>query len=402
MTLSRRSVEVGLLVALCFFLPLFEAPKNILWVAYLIVWGVNRVRARDFGGRWDWWDTLIAAWIASGYVVAAFAGLDGDQWRGAADLFRYGSVLWVVKRSRFTAREIRWIFGALVVSTVIGLALGHARLLSGELHDLQLNSVGHVNHTAIYLAIMLGVCASWLFTGWQAWRPAQRTAAAGIALLVLVSVIFTASRGAVGVAFVMLLVLAAAWWRRSRAALPVTAAVIALFAVAILLGGAEVLRKQQANAEANNVLAYRDGVWRIALETWERYPWFGVGMDNFWLVRKEHAREARAREGKNYDPTRNLDFSHAHSLYLNTLAERGLAGFIPLAAVLTLWLFAVFRYRPKIDDPDDDWLLWGSCFGAWIVTVGVGMVNTTLHHEHAILAVLLLGLWLSRVRTRDS
>jgi O-antigen ligase len=398
MTLSRRSVEVGLLVALCFFLPLFEAPKNILWVAYLIVWGVNRVRARDFGGRWDWWDTLIAAWIASGYVVAAFAGLDGDQWRGAADLFRYGSVLWVVKRSRFTAREIRWIFGALVVSTVIGLALGHARLLSGELHDLQLNSVGHVNHTAIYLAIMLGVCASWLFTGWRAWRPAQRTAAACIALLVLVSVIFTASRGAVGVAFVMLLVLAAVWWRRSRAALPVTAAVVALFAVAIFLGGAEVLRKQQANAEANNVLSYRDAIWRTALAAWQRYPWAGVGIDNYARITHDRLKAWRAEAGKDYDPRLYFPYGHAHSLYLNTLAERGLVGATALMAVLAAWLIFLLRYRPPPQAPDDDWLLWGSAAGAWMVTTAAGLVNTTLHHEHGILAALLLGLWLSRVR----
>jgi O-antigen ligase len=300
-------------------------------------------------------------------------------------------VLWVVKRSRFTAREIHWVLGALIVSTVVGLIMGYATWTDRS-NGLKLNSVGHVNHTAIYLAIMLGLCVSWLFTRWQ-------IAAIAVTAFVLVSLFVTASRGAVAVGMMMLPLLAAGWWRRSRIPAAVTIATLALATAIALVGGAEVIRKQQARVQADNVLAFRDGVWRIALETWERYPWFGVGMDNFGLVRKEHAREARAREGKNYDPTRNLDFSHAHSLYLNTLAERGLAGFIPLAAVLTLWLFAVFRYRPKIDDPDDDWLLWGSCFGAWIVTVGVGMVNTTLHHEHAILAVLLLGLWLSRVRT---
>jgi hypothetical protein len=30
------------------------------------------------------------------------------------------------------------------------------------------------------------------------------------------------------------------------------------------------------------------------------------------------------------------------------------------------------------------------------VTIGVGLVNTTLHHEHGILAALLFGLWLSK------
>ena len=50
---ARFPVETGLLIALCFFLPLLEAPKNILWLAYVICWLVNRIRARDFGGRWD-------------------------------------------------------------------------------------------------------------------------------------------------------------------------------------------------------------------------------------------------------------------------------------------------------------------------------------------------------------
>jgi hypothetical protein len=34
--------------------------------------------------------------------------------------------------------------------------------------------------------------------------------------------------------------------------------------------------------------------------------------------------------------------------------------------------------------------------GAWLVAVGAGTVNTTLHDEHGILSALLLGLWLSR------
>lgn len=42
--------------------------------------------------------------------------------------------------------------------------------------------------------------------------------------------------------------------------------------------------------------------------------------------------------------------------------------------------------------------LWGASLSAWIVTCGVGFVNSTLHHEHAILAFLFLGLHLSFTR----
>ena len=53
--MAGNKFEVWLLVALCFFLPLYEAPKSIFWVAYVAVWIFNRARARDFGGRWDLW-----------------------------------------------------------------------------------------------------------------------------------------------------------------------------------------------------------------------------------------------------------------------------------------------------------------------------------------------------------
>jgi hypothetical protein len=45
-------------------------------------------------------------------------------------------------------------------------------------------------------------------------------------------------------------------------------------------------------------------------------------------------------------------------------------------------------------------LLWGCSASAWFVTTAVGLVNTTLHHEHGMLAVILLGLWLSRLPAR--
>src|SRR5256885_16374497 len=96
----RFPVEIALLIALCFFLPLREFPKGVASLAFIITWLVNRLRSRDFGGRIDAWDVLIACWIATGYLAAAFAGLEGQQWIGARDLHHYGLILWLVKRAR--------------------------------------------------------------------------------------------------------------------------------------------------------------------------------------------------------------------------------------------------------------------------------------------------------------
>jgi O-antigen ligase len=288
--------------------------------------------------------------------------------------------------------------GMLVASTVIGLAVGHWRILSGASKSgtLQLWSVGHVNHTALYLAIMLAVCASWLFARWPAWRTGTRAMGLAVTGFVLMSLVVTASRGAVGVGLLMLVLLAIAWWPRSRAPLVLSLAAILIIAATTAGVGLNVVKKHEDNIAAQNVLAFRDGIWRMGLAALERYPWFGVGMDNYHLITHERVKEWRAAAGEDYDAARYVHFPHAHNLLINTLAERGLAGAAALIAVLLAWLVSLLRLRPRAGDEDLEWILWGSAAGTWLVTVGAGTVNTTLHDELGILSVLLLGLWLSR------
>lgn len=403
---SRYPVEFALLVALALFLPLIEGPKNLAWLGYVCAWLWNRARARDFGGPWDLWDTLIALWIVSGYLVALFAPFDHAEWKGASDLARYASVLWLVKRGGYSWPEVRWVLGALVVSAVAATAHGwwkywpQIRAGSGEV--LQLKSVGHVNHSAIYLAIVLGLCLAWTFARWRAWRLPRRAAALAVNAFLLVSLIVTASRGAVGAALLFFFLLAVAWWPRSRA--PLAAALVGLATTGAAIVGldAEVLRKQKALVAANDALNVRDRIWRTGLAAWEQYPWFGVGMSNYSLIKPEDLAARRAAAGRSFDAERYIRSAHGHSLYVNALAERGAVGAAALFAVLAAWLVRLVRLRPRPDASDDEWLRWGGAASGGFVTVVAGLGNTTLHHEHGILAVLLLGLWLTRLARRAS
>jgi O-antigen ligase len=399
---ARFPVETGLLVAFCLFLPLVEFWKNLALLAYFIAWTVNRLRARDFGGPWRTSDTLVALWIGLAYLAAAFAGLRGDAWAKTGDVAVSALLFWMVARAGYAPRELRRLLGALVLSTVAGLALGYWRLWSGagKSGQLQLYSVGHVNHTAIYIAMVLGLCASWLFARWRAWPAHRRGLAFAVAALVFGSLVVTASRGAVGVGFLLVLILALAWWPRWRVPLAASAAAVALAAAVMATSGAEVLRKQIDNAEAQNVLAFRDGIWRMGLAGWERYPWFGVGKSNYGLIDHARVRAWRAEAGQDYVQERYLSSSHAHSLYVNTLVERGAVGFAALLTVLLAALAALLRWRPRPGDGDLAWLAWGGAASAWVVTAGVGAVNTTLHHEHGLLAALLFALWLSTLPRR--
>jgi O-antigen ligase len=91
--------------------------------------------------------------------------------------------------------------------------------------------------------------------------------------------------------------------------------------------------------------------------------------------------------------------SHAHNLYLNTLAERGLAGFALLTALLAAWTWSLLRALPHPRDPPVVWLVWSGAASALAAIAGIGLFNTTLHDEHGVLAMLLLGAWLGRLRS---
>ena len=400
----RFPIEAAALAALMFFLPLLEAPKNIAWLAYVLIWIANRIRARDFGGRWDAWDSLIFLWIASGYVVAGFAGLDASQWGGANDLLRYALVLWLIKRGGYGAPEFALILGTLVVSTLAGLPQPFWKLYVSHSREwFEIHSVGQVNHTAIYLAIILGMTLSAVLAYWRAWPRTARLLGVLVLTAIATSLLVTASRAAVGMAVLLVLALSAASYHRMRIAFVAALSIVILAGAFAWATKMHLARKHEDGIKRQDVLAFRGLIWNNALAAWERFPLFGVGMDNFSRITLDDVRRWRTDAGKPFDANQHWKtFSHAHSLWFNTLAERGLLGFSALVAVLVAWMISLVRHWPRARDDDLKWALWGGAFSAWVISVGTGFVNTSLHHEHAILSVTLLGVWLAYLRSRSS
>ena len=398
----RFPLETGLLLAFCLFLPLLEFWKNLALVSFAVAWLMNRMRSREFGGAWRASDTLAVLWIAAAYLAAAFAGLEGRAIAKTGDLLASALLFWMVARAGYSERVLRWVQGALLASLLVGLVVGYVRMFGGigKTGLLQLYSVGHVNHTAIYIAIMLGVCVSWLFVVWRNWPGARRWAWLAFTALVFASLAPTWSRAAIAAGVLVILAIALAWWPRWRTPLAASAAGICIAAALLVGSGAEVIHKQAEYAASGKLLSFRDEIWRAGLVVWEKYPWFGIGKDNYHLITEERMRAWSAESGKPFDPAKFVYVPHAHSLYVNTLVERGIVGIATLIAVLGAALIALLRYRPRPGDEDFIWLAWGGAAGAWIVTAGVGLVNTTLHHEHGLLAALLLAIWLSILHPR--
>jgi O-antigen ligase len=389
--ISER-IEWGLLLGLAFVLPLFEAPKNILWVAFIALWFANRWRARNFGGHWDLWDTLIVAWIASGYASAAFAGFHDNEWRAAADIVRYASVLWVLKRSRYPDRIWVEVTATVLAGTVVGLLWGYWTLYVSKTDRwLALNSVGHVNHSALYLAIVCGVAVAWVRAWWRDGGALSRAANLALLAMLVVSLFWMESRAAVGAAFLMAFALLAAYAGRRRKSLGLVGLMALVTVAGILLFSPQVVEKNKVFMQKGYLLNGRDEIWRVGIAEWREFPLFGVGMGNFSRVDYKQLESWSARRGEAFEQQTYFVSAHGHSLYVNTLAERGLVGLCALLAVLAGWAVVLIRGLPVANAPPVVWAYWGGAAGAWIVTILAGTVNTTLHDEQALLCMLLLG-----------
>ena len=159
-----------------------------------------------------------------------------------------------------------------------------------------------------------------------------------------------------------------------------------------------VIEKQIYNQEANNVLSSRDKVWNVSLEASRFSPFFGLGLSNWHFITLDHLKKSVEGRRKVFDANNYYFPGHSHNLYLSALVERGIVGLLVTLAFMLLWIGHIMKTFKWACRTKESILLWSGSLSAWVATFGIGFVNTTFHHEHAILACLFLGIYLSYTR----
>jgi O-antigen ligase len=398
--INLNSAEQWALLAMVAFLPALEAPKKIAVVLFLVFWVINRWRSKEWGGPWSGWDFTALALIGGAYASAAFGAFWPDKGLGAAnDVLIYGLVFLAVRRSRFEEKFLWRLFAVAIMATLLTLLYGYWGLLVTKKRVfLGLNSVGHVNHSAIYMAIIFSMALAWAGAAIGSLR--QRTLLWVAVAMLWLSLFVSGARGALipVVVFVLLWLFARAGMMRRALWKPVLLVVLMLGGAVALVPG--VVEKTKFNFETKQVASYRPALAKVALLAVREYPTFGVGISNFAKIDPEVVAGWQVKSGQVFDP-QDLYFStHAHSLYFNTLAERGLVGLLTVLAFLVGIGLALLRLRPSGASTPLQQTLWGATLGAWVITAVGGVFNTTLHHEHALIAMVVFGIWLAQTRTR--
>jgi len=401
-----RILELVILSLFIIAIPNFEAPSNILYGLFLLTWLINRSvnQSENFGGPWRAFDSVILIWmladifinLASLYHTHSPAGL-----LGGIDLLRYSSVLWMISRSAYSPKQIFIILSIALLGTLGGLIPAFHAYISAhyDIDQFNLKTLGQRNHTAIYLDLIFGVTFSFLLAFWKKTNLALKILGLIILIILSLGLLAGASRAAFGAAFSITLFLALIFYSRSKLISFVLTSLIILASLSTLIFHPMVLQRQESWEHSGT--DPRSCIRHAAILTFEQSPLVGFGSHQYRFAASDaHIQTWSDLKYKNIPDSARPCFGfapHAHNLYLNTLAEMGLVGFGALILFLISWLVFLIKYypRPKINPDNLAMALWASAACALITDAGIGLVNTTIHHAHGLLSMIILGLALA-------
>jgi O-antigen ligase len=384
------------------FLPSIEAPKNIFLVSYLITALYRQSQLPTL--KWSIWDWVFLSLIFSSFLSALFPGIaGGSEWKGFRGTLLWITLGWTLFRSDYNENEKKYLFIFAILMTLPPLIWGLAETLFLHTKDaLQLHSVGHVNHSAIYLCMMAGASLAFLFSQFQTLKKKYMFLLTLLSIFLLSAVVISQSRGAFGVVFLATFAIILLSKLSVKIKMICLALLSALLITIIFIKPLPVIEKHIANQKNHDVLASRDKLWHTAFEIVRINPFLGIGGGNWSLVDTDQIKSSVESRGEIfYAEDYFLEAGHPHNIYLANLVDRGFLGLITFLSFMAIWLISLIKSYKKYNQDSKAMLFIMGSFSAWATIFGIGFVNTTFHHENALLALFFLSLHLNYLRQKN-
>ncbi len=399
------TLDLVMLSLMIVSLPSLEAPKNIFLVGFLVTRLITEVNQFKKGKKlWGGWDSLFATIIFTALLTTIFAGFPGlEEWKGYKVLLTAILTGWFLSRTYYTENEYQLLFKLIILSTIPPLIWGlYEYLVIHSRASLEVHSVGHVNHSAIYLVMIFGASLAWFLSHLNAKKEKvtlswQITLLGILSLLFFISLIIGESRGAFGIAVILAMMLCLLLPLKKYLKLFGVLFISSMLILTVAVN-APIVKKQIINQKNNNVLSARDRIWNVSIEAARFHPLLGIGLSNWHFINLDQLKKSVEDRGEIFDSRIYSFQGHSHNLYLSALVERGIVGLFVTFLFMGAWIRHLIKTYEWAKKSIGRTYLWGGSLSAWVATFGIGFVNTTFHHEHAILACLFLGIYLSYTR----
>lgn len=390
-------IELYLLTALLFFLPTAETPKNILLALYVLVWLIHRLVAGDWRPRRpDIVETTLMLMLAASLASTLINLPYPNGFKGFVDSLKFIAIFWCLYRGGYSETQHRYFAYSIAFGVLIGLIYGVVEVRQGLRPVLEFHSAGIVTQSSIYLGISLIMATGLLSANLHGNKEGMPASVfwGACALIMTLGLFFMASRGSI---LAVLITVAAMLLVTKQLKLLAAASLVAATAMAVALTTPNIFDQHRLLPRLENLVtaehltdndATRFDNWRIAVKQVAEGDtlWFGVGPMNFSNINRTQF---------HFDPPLRIPpemgHTHAHNMFLNKLAEEGVLG---LAAFMFFYLLMVVALMR--DWRTGQFLRWQTigAFGAIAVPSVAGSFNAPFYQEHAILAMMLLAIYM--------
>jgi len=367
--------------ALAFFLPLLEAPKNLLILTILCTWIGLKFKERSFSRLPAFQLSIVLLLLAGALLPVAWSEIGVlDAAKDALGWIKYWLVLVIIG----PLISARYAFDRFCQFAIAGLGFGivHSawEFLQTNAPYPEINSVGHVNQSAMYLVIGLVLCCyRFLFSSSFLERAGVfAVLASGIGLLFPMKSLIAV------IALVPALIVCIVFSRKIYANLAIGAAILISIYVSRASGiGSGLINEFQGRVSGSDISSKRielfNAAWLVACDD----HFLGSGIRSFGFSVTPTRIEPLAQQAYGeYIADKYFFSNHGHGLITTVLVERGALGILSfvLLAFAVLWLL--------IRQGDRAW--WCSIGGVGVAVGILSLGNTTFHNEHGALALLIL------------
>jgi hypothetical protein len=373
------------------FLPSFEVPKNIFALLFVVSWIFISRRDKNWGGKWRAIDSIFLFWILADIIVGINAVIIHDMpANGSKDIVKYILVAWALSRSGFSSIKIIRLCLIVAVFSVIPLIYSYSNCNGGVC--VELNSVGHVNHTAIYLLIAYVVSLSMLVFNYSNLNYFHRVTFLVSSLLLAYVIVDTHSRAASGLlTFITLFAMVYSIYFY-RNLLSVLISIISLISILFLLTQyPPMVLDKFFNGSSLVGESPRQKIRNFSYYVYKANPFLGIGFGNFSNLDHKYIKEDVIKEKGKYDENKFMPYAHPHNVFYNYLIGGGVVAF---SIFVWFWLQIVNIIYRVNKQSNEKWIVF-SGISVTMIVLGIGWVNTTLAHEHALITMFVLGLLIS-------
>lgn len=392
--IKEQDAKFIFLALMLIVLPSFEVPKNLFAALFVVSWVFISYRSKNWGGKWRIIDTIFLLWILADIIVGINAIVAHSQpASGSKDIIKFVLVGWAISRSGFGVSQIVNLSVTVIIFAVIPLAYSYLNCNGGTC--VELNSVGHVNHTAIYLLIIYTISVSLLVFNFKNIGNFLRTILIFTSIVLAYVVIDTHSRAASGfVAIITLMaMLYSIYHYRNWCSLIVSVLLVSLVSVILVYDPPAVVNKF-VNGSTLTGDSPRQKIRNFAYYVFKIDPILGTGIGNFPNFGHEDIKDLVIQDKGVYNKSQFMPFAHPHNTYFVYLTGGGMLLFSIFSWFWLNIVQIIFRVNKS---SNEKWLIFSSSSVVMIV-LGIGWVNTTLAHEHALITMFVLGLLISKDR----